>query len=389
MKYSSLVNRISGEGVEVWDIHNEARKRHDLGEDVILLSIGEESDKITPNAIQQEAINSIRQGRHHYTPVIGKDHLRDVIAKRHQQKTGQKVSQAHVGIFTGAQNALFSACLCLLEHGDEVIVPELYYATYPATVTAAGASLVALASQPEHGFQPNPDAIARALTPKTKVILLNSPNNPTGAVYSKETLGSILEISREHGIWILSDEVYSDIAPEGFTPVASLPGNHDQTVTISSLSKSHRMTGWRCGWLVGPEELIQHLTNLNMCMTYGLPPFVQDAAVVALENDLQTAGEIKNRLDRNRQILKEELNSMQGTELFANGGGMFAILDANPLGLSSRKFCWNLLDQQGVSLLPCDGFGKSGRGLVRISLCESETVTQQAGQRILHFIQSL
>tara|TARA_B100000959_G_scaffold109925_1_gene115975 strand:+ start:1227 stop:2396 length:1170 start_codon:yes stop_codon:yes gene_type:complete len=389
MSYSSLVDRISGESAEVWDIHNEARKRQDRGEDVILLSIGEESDETTPDAIQQEAIESIRRGRHHYTPVVGENHLRDAIARRHQQKTGQKVCKANVGIFPGAQNALFSVCLCLLEHGDEVIVPELYYATYPATVTAGGATLVALESKTECGFQPDPEALAEAVTPQTKVILLNSPNNPTGAVYSKETLGAILDLSRKHQIWVISDEVYSDIAPEGFTPIASLPGSHGQTVTISSLSKSHRMTGWRCGWMVGPEKLTQHLTHLNMCMTYGLPPFVQDAGVAALEKDFETAGQVKSRLDRNRQILREELSAMEGAELFANGGGMFAILDARPLELSSREFCWKLLDQQGVSVLPCDGFGKSGRGLARISLCESETVTREAAQRILSFVHSI
>ena len=388
MKYSSLVKRIAGESAEVWDIHEEGRKRLAQGEDVIMLSIGEESDQTTPASIQQEAVDSIRRGKHHYTPVIGEDHLRRAIAMSHRQNTGQQVSLENVGIFAGAQNALFSVCLCLLEQGDEVIVPELYYATYPATVTVGGATLVAIPTNAEMGFQPDPQAIEKSVTPKTRAVLLNSPNNPSGAVYSAETLGTILEVCRAKKIWVISDEVYSAIAPEGFTPIASLPGSHDQTVTISSLSKSHRMTGWRCGWMVGPEKLTQHLTNLNMCMTYGLPPFIQDAAVTALEKDRDTAKQVKSRLDRNRLIFREELEPMEGANFFAQGGGMFAILDAKPMGLSSREFCWKLLDQQGVSVLPCDGFGVSGRGLVRISLCESESVTREAARRILRFIKS-
>ena len=146
MHYSSLVERIAGESSEIWDIHNEARKRFENGEDVIMLSIGEESDKTTPASIQKEAIASIQRGRHHYTQVVGEDHLRKAIAKRHQKLTGQQISLENVCIFAGAQNALFSVCLCLLEEGDEVIVPELYYATYPATVTAGGATMVTTVS---------------------------------------------------------------------------------------------------------------------------------------------------------------------------------------------------------------------------------------------------
>ena len=389
MKYSSLVKRIAGESTQVWDIHNEARNRFENGEDVLMLSIGEESDEKTPVLVQQEAIASIQRGRHHYTQVVGQDNLRKAIAKRHQQRTSQQVKIENVCIFSGAQNALFSVCLCLLEKGDEVIVPELYYATYPATLTAGGATFITIPTYAEMGFQPDPKSISKAINPKTRAILLNSPNNPTGTVYSPETLKEILELCRMHKIWVISDEVYSEIAPEGFTPIASLPGSHEQTVTISSLSKSHRMTGWRCGWMVGTEKLTQHLTNLNMCMTYGLPPFIQDASVTALEKDHDTAKKVKKRLDINRKILKDELGKMEGAKLLAQGGGMFVILDIRPLGISSREFCLKLLDQQKESILPCDGFGLSGRGLVRISLCESEVTTRKAIRRIQSFLKSL
>ena len=389
MKYSSLVKRIAGESTEVWDIHNEARKRFENGEDVLMLSIGEESDEETPILIQQEAIASIQRGRHHYTQVAGQDNLRKAIAKRHQQRTSQQVKIENVCIFSGAQNALFSVCLCLLEKGDEVIVPELFYATYPATLTAGGATFIAIPTYAEMGFQPDPKSISKAINSKTRAILLNSPNNPTGTVYSPETLKEILELCRAHKIWVISDEVYSEITSERFTPIASLPGSHEQTVTISSLSKSHRMTGWRCGWMVGTEKLTQHLTNLNMCMTYGLPPFIQDASVTALKKDHDTAKKVKKRLDINRQILRDELGTIEGAKILAQGEGMFVILDTRPLGISSMEFCMKLLDQQGVSVLPCDGFGLSGRGLVRISLCESEVTTRKAIRRIKSFLQSL
>ena len=389
MKYSSLVERIAGESVEVWNIHNEARKRFGKGEDVIMLSIGEESNETTPSYIQQEAISSIQRGRHHYTQVAGENNLRKAIAKNHQQRTGQRVSIENVCIFSGAQNALFSVSLCLLEKGDEVIVPELYYATYPATLTAGGAKFITIPTNAEKEFQPDPRLILKAITPKTRAVLLNSPNNPTGAVYSPKTLKAILELCRENKIWVICDEVYSEIAPDGFIPIASLSGCHEQTITVSSLSKSHRMTGWRCGWMVGTEKLTRHLTNLNMCMNYGLPPFIQDAATKALQKDQDTAKNVKKRLDYNRMILEEELGTMERAKIFPRGGGMFAILDTRPLGLSSKEFCWKLLDHQRVSVLPCDGFGLSGKGLVRISLCESEVTIREAVQRIHSFIKSL
>ncbi len=389
MNFSSLVQRIAGESTDAWDIHNEARKRFENGEDIILLSIGEESEETTPYSIQQEAISSILRGRHHYTKVAGEDHLRKAIAKRHHQRTGQLVNLKNICIFSGAQNALFAICLCLLEQGDEVIVPELYYATYPATLTAGGATFVTVPTNSEMGFQPDPKAISKAVTPKTRAILLNSPNNPTGIVYSPETLKAVFKLSRAHKIWVISDEVYSEIAPEGFTPIASLPGSHDQTVTISSLSKSHRMTGWRCGWVVGSEKLTLHLTNLNMCMTYGLPPFIQDASVVALENEMDIAKQVRKRLDKNRMILRHEFEALEKIHLFSQGGGMFTLLDTRNLGISSKKFCWNLLIKQGVSVLPCDGFGSSGKGFVRISLCESEALTKEAFRRIKNFVKSL
>ena len=200
-------------------------------------------------------------------------------------------------------------------------------------------------------FQPDPQAIEKSVTPNTRAVLLNSPNNPSGAVYSAETLGTILEVCRAKKIWVISDEVYSAIAPEGFTPIASIPGSHDQTVTISSLSKSHRMTGWRCGWMVGPEKLTQHLTNLNMCMTYGLPAFIQDAAVTALTKDRDTAKQVKSRLDRNRLIFREELEPMKGAIFFAQGGGMFAILDANPWGFHHGNSAGNFLTSR--ESVPC------------------------------------
>ncbi len=168
---------------------------------------GEESDEYTPGEIQQTAIESIESGRHHYTSALGDERLRHSIAERHQLRTGQRVSADNVCVFSGAQNALFATSLCLLEHGTEVIVPELYYATYPASVKLGGATMIPLPTDVSNGFQIDIDALEKAITPRTRAILLNSPNNPTGAVYSRKLLMRIVELCRKNSIWIISDEV--------------------------------------------------------------------------------------------------------------------------------------------------------------------------------------
>ena len=389
MHYSSLVERVGGESVDVWAIHYEARKRQRDGEDIIILSVGEESDQNTPIAVQQAAIDSISSGRHHYTSVLGDERLRGIIAEKHRERTGQSVTADNVAVFSGAQNALFATSLCLLEHGDEVIVPEPYYATYPASVRLGGATMVSVPTDVGSGFTISIEGLESALTDRTRAVLLNSPNNPTGAVYSRRLLQAIVDLCRSREIWLVSDEVYAEIAPEDFVSIGGLDGAGDICVTISSVSKSHRMTGWRCGWTIAPRTLNRHFYNLNMCMAYGLPPFIQDAAAHALETDSQTAHRVRERLSRNRQIIADELANLGTARLHTDGGGMFAVLDVRNLGVSSTDFAWGLLASQDVSLLPCDGFGSSGQGLVRISLCLNDDVMGTAARRIAAHIKQL
>ena len=293
------------------------------------------------------------------------------------------LSADNVAVFSGAQNALFATSQCLLEHGDEVIVPEPYYATYPATFRSGGATLVPLRTRRDKGFQVEPEALEALLTDRTRAVVLNSPNNPTGAIYARNALERILELGRSRGFWIISDEVYAEFAPPGeLTSVCSLPGAGAMTVTVSSLSKSHRMTGWRCGWAVGPPALVEHFYNFNMFMCYGLPGFIQEAALRALEDDIDLARQIRDNMDRRRALVRRALQGIEGASLYSEGAGMFVVLDVRPLGVSSVDFAWRLLDQHRVSVLPCEGFGEGGRGLLRISLCEDDKRLVLACQRL-------
>ena len=390
MRYADLTNRISGESVDTWDVHYHAMRRLEAGDDIFLMSVGQESDSLTPAGVVDEAVKSLRSGRHHYTAVEGEAALRRAIAHRHSRRCDVHIDPEDVVVFSGAQNALFATAQILLQEGDEVILIEPYYTTYPATVTASGATAVSVPLRSQEGFQLNVELVAGAITERTRAILVNSPNNPTGAVYDRSGLQSLVDICREKNIWLVSDEVYADIVDDP-TPCSlrSLDGAADICVTVSSVSKSHRMTGWRIGWAIGPRELAHHMYNLNMCMSYGLPAFTQDAAIHALMHESSVTVEIRQRLATQRKAVIEGLQSVPGTELYCDGGGMFVILDISRLGVDSMTFASNLLEHEGVSLQPLTGFGPSCEGLVRVSTVLREERLREACKRISRYIVSL
>ncbi len=390
MKFSSLVERVGGRGADAWEVHYQGLARLEAGEDIIVLSVGQEEDHCTPTPIVDVAVDSLRRGRHHYTPVNGSLELRQAIAQRHGDTSGQIVDASRCAAFAGAQNALFAVAQVLLEHGDEVILCEPYYTTYPATFSAAGATVVSVPTTVENGFQPDPAAILARINERTRAIVVNSPNNPSGAVYARPQLAAIVAICAQRNIWLISDEVYLSILPpqERLSP-AGLPGADAVCVTVSSVSKSHRMTGWRLGWVVGPPALMQPLYNLCLCMLYGLPRFIMDAAVVALNQDTHTADAIRQRLQHHRELLLRQLGNIDGLTVHSALGGMFVLLDVRALPVSSREFAQQLLDRYAVAVLPCDGFGATGEGLIRVSLCVAEERLTTAGQRLADYVRSL
>ncbi|MCY4218350.1 MAG: pyridoxal phosphate-dependent aminotransferase [Gammaproteobacteria bacterium] len=390
MKFSSLVNRVAGKSTDVWETHYEAIARIRDGQDIILLSVGQESDQLTDSRIVEAAVQSLRSGRHHYGPIQGEHDLRNEIAKRHFELTRQSVSEKQCAVFSGAQNALFSVSQCVLDHGDEVILIEPYYSTYPATFSSGGAKLITVPACPTKKMQMEPEAVIDAITDKTRAIVVNSPNNPIGSVYTKEQYEPIVKACIDRKIWLISDEVYLEmLAPRARVSPAVLPGADEICITVSSLSKSHRMTGWRFGWAVGPTKLIEHLYNLSLCMSYGLPSFILDAAVFALKIDANIAESVRENMDRRRKIAMDCLSNLPSIKILEAAGGMFVVLDVRNTGISSMEFTRQLLDQQQVSVLPCDGSGDSFEGFVRISLGIEDRLFEEACHRIQSFALSL
>lgn len=389
MQYSPLVERIAGEGAAAWDIHHEALAAQRRGDDVIVLSVGD-PDLDTPAPIVDAAVESLRAGHTHYADAVGQRSLREAIARHFAAHGGWDARPENVCVVSGAQNGLFFAAMLLLAAGDEVLVLEPNYVTYEATIAAAGAHRVAVATPAADGFRPDPEAIAAAVTPRTRAILFANPNNPTGVVMTPAELEAIAAIAREHDLWVISDEVYAALAFAGTHHcIAALPGMAERTVTVSSLSKSHAMTGWRSGWLIGPEALVGHAENLALCVLYGLPGFVQDAATVALEQADDVAADMRAVYRRRRDLVVERLAAAPGLEVLVPEAGMFVMVDVRATGLSPSEFAWRLLREQGVSVLDATAFGPSAAGYVRLSYTLDESTLEAGCRRIAAFAESL
>ena len=382
MRYSSLTQRIAGEGAAAWQIHNRALQMREQGIDVLLLSVGD-PDFDTPRPIVQAAIDSLLAGDTHYSQVRGSRALRDSIAQRHRRRSGQVVDVDHVIVMPGAQCAVYSVAQCLLDPGDEVIVAEPMYVTYEGVFGACGATVVPVPVHPENGFRVDPADVAARITAKTRALLINSPNNPTGASLSLMIWQELALLCVRHDLWLISDEVYGDLLYEGehISP-ASLPGMAERTATIDSLSKSHAMSGWRVGWVLGPKPLNDHLEHLSLSMLFGIPEFVQKAAQLALDHDLPEVAQMREEYRRRRDLVCTSLNQCPGIRAIRPDGGMFVMVDVRQTGLSAQHFAERLLEGYGVSVLAGEAFGPSAAGHIRIGLVVDQRKLADACRRI-------
>ncbi len=385
MKFSRLTERIGGEGARAWAVHFEAMRRQRAGQEVIVLSVGE-PDFDTPPAIVAAAKASLDRGRTHYTDITGDLPLREAIARRQRERSGQAVGPDNVVVLAGAQCALFASALCLLDPGDELIVPEPMYVTYEAVAGASGADIRRVALKPENGFRLKAADVAAAIGPRSRAVLINSPHNPTGAVIPRAELEALAELCRRHDLWLISDEVYGSLVYEGeHVSPASLAGMAERTVTIDSLSKSHAMTGWRLGWAIAPEGLVGHLGHLALCMLYGSPGFIQDAGITALEKEHAELAAMHAAYRRRRDKLHRQLAQVPALSVALPEAGMFLMVDVSRTGASAQDFAFGLLDAERVAVLPGAAFGPQIASYVRINLGAPDAALEEAGRRIARY----
>jgi arginine:pyruvate transaminase len=389
VRFSPLVDRISATGTGAWSVHMEAARRREAGHDVIVLTIGD-PDQAPPEPVIDATIDALRRQRTGYSAMIGFPRVREAIAARVERRTGRPCGADNVVVTPGAQGGLFCALQCLAGPGDEVILPEPVYATYGGVVGASGAQMVTVPLCADRGFHPDLDLMARAVRPRTRVIWINSPHNPTGAVFTAEEIAAIADLCRRHDLWLLSDEVYEDLAFAGpHVSPWSLPDMAERTVVVSSLSKSHAMPGFRFGWIIGPPALSRHLFSLLLSMTYGSPAFIQDGVLPALERELPEVAALREAYRARARLLSGILADAPRCRVTPPEGGMFVLFDVRGTGLSSQEFAQALFERENVALLPCDGFGPSAVGHLRIALTAPEPRLEEAGRRIVSFARGL
>lgn len=384
--------RVAKRAVEVtqaagtaWELSDLAARMALTDPDVIQLTVGD-VDQETPAAVIDAAVASLRSGRTHYAPIAGDPEFRTAVAQACTERLRRVVTRDQVVVFPGAQCALFSVMQCLAEQGDEVVLLEPSYTTYEAAVVASGARAVPVSLRNSAGFELDLQRLERAMSDRCRVVLLNSPNNPCGLVVPEDTLRRLVELCRRRGVWIVADEVYSRLTFEQphVSPM-SLPGGADCTVVIDSLSKSHAMTGWRIGWALAPQSLAAHLVDLAQAELFSTPPFIQDAAVVALRREHGMSQNLRDLFRRRRDALLGGLSGCPGLRVFVPDGGMFVLASVEALGMSSPRFAQQLLMQEKVAVIAGTAFGASVADTVRIGLTQPEPRLLEAARRIRHF----
>jgi aspartate/methionine/tyrosine aminotransferase len=381
MRFSPLVDRISGDGYDAWVTHYEAAAARARGEDVIVLSIGDPALD-APAAVVDRAIERLRAGDLRYTPASGRLALLEAIARMHTARSGQAVSAENVVYLAGVQNALFVASMCVAGSGDEVITFDPMYATYPATIEVSGARMIRAATGA--GFRPDIAELESLITPRTRAILWATPANPSGVIINQAELDAIGGIARRNDLWLISDEVYAGLAPGGRVPslAATLP---ERVITVSSLSKSHSMPGLRAGWLVGPRELVKHAEALAMCMLFGLPGFIQEAAITALSVAAEAEHRIREFCSVRRDRLVAGLGGIQGIRPTVPEAGMFMLVDVSDTGMTAAEFARALYQRERVSVMDGAAFGKRTSRFVRICFATEEATIDEACARIRRF----
>ncbi|MDF0581973.1 pyridoxal phosphate-dependent aminotransferase [Bradyrhizobium yuanmingense] len=389
MRYASRIQQIAGKASNSWDAHVIAKQKRARGEAAILMTVGD-TDFASPTSAIAAVHESLAAGRTCYTPSAGGLPMREAVARHHAHQTGQVIHPDQVVVTVGAQNALLTAALCLIEPGDQVLVPEPMYLTYPGTIAAAGGVIVSVRSPAINRFHPLITELEAAIGPRTRAIFLATPNNPTGAVYTTEELSGIAALCQKHDLWLVSDEVYGDLVYEGrHVSPCILPGMSTRTITINSLSKSHAMAGWRLGWMVAPQKFAEYAGQVTYCSTYGIPTFLQDAAVVALEQFPDGLPELRAAYRRRRDRFCDWLGSVRHFSCFRPEGGMFVMLDIRASGLSAYDFAMGLVVEEGVATLPADDFGESAKGHLRINLGVVDAEIDEAAMRLIRYAERL
>lgn len=359
------------------------------GRQIVHLEIGE-PDFPTPRHVAEAGIAAIRAGRTHYGPTAGTPELRIAAALELGRRRGIEVDPADVLVANGAKPFLFFTVLALCGPGDEVVYPDPSFPIYESAIRWTGATPVPVRLAADSGFGLDLDRLAAALGPRTKLVILNSPHNPTGGVIAPADLAAAAALIGAGPAWVLSDEVYSRFLYAGeFASIASEPGMLERTVVLDGFSKAYAMTGWRCGFAALPTALVEPLTRFFVNSTSCVPPFVQDAGLAALEGPQDEVDSMVAEFRRRRDMVVAGLDALPGISCPAPAGAFYAFPDVSDVPLATDDLAARLLEEAGVALLAGSSFGPGGADHLRISYAAAVPALELALERIGGFLAAL
>jgi aspartate aminotransferase len=373
-------------------IDAKAKALQAAGEDVCSFAAGE-PDFDTPQFIKDAAIAALQSGKTKYAPTPGIEPLRQAIADRYLTEYGYKITSGQVVVSPGGKYSCYLAILATCSPGDEAIVPAPYWVSYPEMIKLAGATPKFVLCDDRAGFKLTPALLAAAITPRTKLVILNSPSNPTGAIYSRAELSALAEVAVRHNLYVLADEMYEHLIYDGHEPVnfATLStAVAERTITVAGFSKTYAMTGWRLGTLVAPLPIAKACSELQSQMSSNATTFAQYGALAALKEKAQAVAalsEMKTAFDRRRRYLHAELNRIPGVTCLLAGGAFYLFPNISSFGLKDTDFCARLLEQEKVAAVPGSAFG--AEGYLRLSYATSDEILRKGIERLTRFCASL
>ncbi len=364
-----------------------AKELKEQGKDVVNFAAGE-PDFDTPDYVKEAAVKAINGGFTKYTPSSGAEDLRIAICSKFKRDNGLDYKPGQVVVGCGAKHSIFNAVMVLCDVGDEVIIPAPYWVSYPEMVKMAGATAVFIHTQTKNNFKMTPEDLSAAITPKTKLLILNSPSNPTGMVYTKKELEQIAAICVQHNIFVISDEIYEKLlySNEPFVSIASLGKDiYDRTITINGVSKAYAMTGWRIGYAAGPVEVMNYMKNLQDHSTSNPTSISQKAAIAALNSPEDTVVAMRQEFKTRRDLMMSLVDGIPEIRYIKPEGAFYLFCDFTRFG-KCAEVAKMILNDVKVAVIPGDGFG--AEGYIRLTFSTSQERIKEGISRIQSWIKA-
>jgi aspartate/methionine/tyrosine aminotransferase len=388
-KLSDIAHNIDGQ--PMFKILDKVQKLERQGKEILHFELGE-PDFDTPSNIVDSACSALLNGDTHYTSSMGLYEFRKAVQETTLKSRNFEPDIEQILVTPGANSIIYFAIRILVNSGEEVIVPDPGFPTYYSAIKACNAKAVPVKLEEKNNFNLNPDDLEKAITDKTRLIILNTPSNPTGSVMSEDKIVQIAEIAKKHDVYLLSDEIYSRLIfdeNKKFLSPSYIDACQDRTIIINGFSKAFAMTGWRLGVAIGPTDVIEKMGLLVSTIVSCVPPFIQRAGIEAINGDQSQILFMKNEYDKRRKTLVDGLNSITGISCIEPEGAIYAFPNITGTGMNSEEFANFALENANVALLPGNHFGSAGEGYVRICYVNSIDNIKKAVENIKNALEEL